>query len=123
MTDVRDDVLVETLRFAVPLHIVELRHMLPEQRQGIAQKASAVIAAHGDVLMFGGKKGAAGDAFNSLAKGLAAAAYAPGGVTFAGLHWCTDHAACEGASAATVTELQPKPPQPRRPIVDLELPA
>jgi hypothetical protein len=34
----------------------------------------------------------AGEVFNQLARGLAAAAYQPGGITYAGMHWCT--AAC-----------------------------
>lgn len=123
MTAVRDDVLVETLRFAVPLHIHELQHATANQRQGLAREAAQIIAHQGDVLMFGGKKGAAGNVFNHLARGLAAAAYLPGGVDFAGQHWCTNHAECEAAANAPVTELQPKPQRPRRPIVDLELPA
>lgn len=43
--------------------------------------------------------GGSADTFNHLARGLAALAYQPGGVTFAGRHWCTDHAACESAAA------------------------
>lgn len=43
--------------------------------------------------------GGTADTFNHLARGLAAAAYVPGGVTFARRHWCTDHAACEAAAA------------------------
>ena len=117
---IRDDVLIETLNFAVPLHIDELRHATVEQRQQIALAASQVIAHQGDVLMFGGKKGAAANAFNHLARGLAAAAYQPGGVDFAGLHWCTDHLACVHAAPLP---LDRKPPRPRRPVVDLELPA
>ena len=82
-----------TLQLAVPLHIDELRHRDDRQRITIAGRCADVIAAHGDDLQYGGKHCAA--AFNALARGLAAAAYQPGGVTFAGaLHWCT--AAHEG---------------------------
>jgi hypothetical protein len=42
----------------------------------------------------------AGEVFNELAKGLACAASQPGGVTFAGLHWCAGHGACEAAAGA-----------------------
>lgn len=119
----QDAVLVETLRVAVPLHINALRNWTPRQRQGFAREAAQVVAHQGDVLMFGGKKGAAANVFNHLARGLAAAAYLPGGVTFAGQHWCTNHAECEAADAGELVELQPKPERPRRPVTDLELPA
>lgn len=36
----------------------------------------------------------AGEVFNFLAKGLACLAYQPGGVTFAGQHWCANHQEC-----------------------------
>lgn len=122
MTAVRDYVLIETLKLAVPLHIDDLRDATPQQRQRLAREAAQVIASQGDVLMFGGRKGAAANAFNHLARGLAAAAYQPGGVDFAGQHWCTDHAPCEHASPRGA-ELTVEPPRPRRPVVDLELPA
>ena len=95
--DRRHDALVETLALAVPLRIWELRGRTPQQRAVIARRCGQHIAEHGDSLMFGGKKGAAANAFNALAEGLAVAAYQPGGVTFAGRHWCADHAACLAA--------------------------
>ena len=117
MTTTRDAVLIETLQLAVPLYIVELRRMLPARRQAIAREASALIAERGDVLQFGGKEGTTAGAFNALAKGLAAAAYQPGGVKFAGQHWCTDDFPCEHWRARRADRPL------RRPIVDLELPA
>ena len=48
----------------------------------------------------------AGEVFNFLARGLACAAYQPGGVTFAGLHWCADHAECEAAASAVAESRQ-----------------
>lgn len=42
----------------------------------------------------------AGEVFNHLARGLAVLAFQPGGVTFAGMHWCADHAECEAAQAS-----------------------
>lgn len=95
--DRRYDALLETLAFAVPLRIWELRDRTPEQRAVIARRCGQHVAEHGDALMFRSKKGAAAAAFNALAEGLACAAYQPGGVTFAGRHWCTDHAACLAA--------------------------
>lgn len=123
MTTTQDAVLIETLRIAVPLYLLEIRHMIPEQRAALGRKTADVIAHKGDVLMFGGsRKGETAGAFNALAQGLAAAAYLPGGVTFAGLHWCLDHGQCKDAADECV-ELHPKQFRPRRPIVDLELPS
>jgi len=48
---------------------------------------SFYIAAHGDVLMYGGKPGQAAKAFNVLAEGLTMMAYYPGGVTLGPLHF------------------------------------
>lgn len=42
----------------------------------------------------------AGEVFSKLASGLAAAAFQPGGITFSGQHWCTDHDACRAAENA-----------------------
>jgi hypothetical protein len=90
--------LMTALDAAVPLHILLMRDWRPSQRINEAHWASGVIAAKGDVLQYGGK-GAAG-AFNALARGLAAAAYQPGGVTFAGRHWCVEaHIACPAQPA------------------------
>lgn len=89
----QDDVtLVETLRFVVPLWIHELRNCTPDQRLARAQRCARVVGSRGDALQFKGSSAsgrrATADAFNHLAEGLACAAYLPGGVVFAGLHWC-----------------------------------
>jgi hypothetical protein len=85
----RPDVLLETLRLAVPMHCHELRGIPPEQLREIAQQASTTVATHGDDLMFGGTYCA--EAFNALARGLAVLALtAWGGVTFRGAHWCSN---------------------------------
>jgi hypothetical protein len=88
------DVLIIALEAAVPLHIAIMRDWPARHRINEAQWAAGVIAEKGDVLMFGGKRGEAANAFNALAKGLAAAAYQPGGVTCAGRHWCVNHEVC-----------------------------
>jgi hypothetical protein len=85
------------LAVAVPMHIAELRALTTDQRLGIARECGQVIAEHGDDLMFRSKPGRPAAAFNNLARGLAAAAYQPGGITFAGMHFCTDHGACQAA--------------------------
>ncbi|MFI2613188.1 hypothetical protein [Kitasatospora sp. NPDC018614] len=86
--------LVETLRLAVPLHIAELRDRPTDVLVAIASKSASVVGSKGDVLQFHSpKRGAAAEAFNALARGLAVAAIVThGGVTFAGAHWCTVHA-------------------------------
>ncbi|MFJ4637546.1 hypothetical protein ACIP69_18220 [Streptomyces hygroscopicus] len=82
-------VLLETLRLAVPMHMAELRLLEPSRRAEIASRCATVIGSHGDALQFGGKHCA--EAFNALARGLAAAALtAPGGVDALGGHWCAD---------------------------------
>jgi hypothetical protein len=108
------------LEAAVPLHILLMRDWPETRRINEAQWAAGVIAERGDVLQYGGKPGAAAAAFNALAKGLAVAAFAPGGVTFAGLHWCVDHSVCTGETPAPAL---PIPLPRRRPVVDVELPA
>lgn len=119
------ETLVIALEAAVPLHIIELSNRTPEQRAAIAQRSADEVACRGDILQFGSKKrGAVADVFNHLARGIAVLAFQPGGVTFAGHHWCTSHALCEDASATAPAAVpEPAPPEPRRPIVDLELPA
>jgi hypothetical protein len=86
------------LAVAVPLRIAELRGVPDDERLVIARECGQIIAEHGDSLMFRDKHSAA--AFNALARGLAAAAYQPGGITFAGQHYCTSHDECEAADAA-----------------------
>ncbi|MFF4188452.1 hypothetical protein ACFYZ9_35165 [Streptomyces sp. NPDC001691] len=92
--------LVETLRLAVPLHIAELRGHPTDVLIAIAGRSASVVGSKGDVLQFHSpKRGTAAEAFNALARGLAAAAIVThGGVTFAGSHWCTVHA-CSGPDA------------------------
>ncbi|MFD9563370.1 hypothetical protein [Streptomyces sp. NPDC059994] len=84
-------VLVESLRVAVPLHMMELGSRSPEELIRIAAESATVVGSQGDVLQFrSAKRGETAKAFNALARGLAAGALvAWGGATFAGLHWCT----------------------------------
>ncbi|MFE3579321.1 hypothetical protein [Streptomyces vinaceus] len=84
-------VLVESLRVAVPLHMMQLASRSPVELQQVAVESATVIGSQGDVLQFrSAKRGETAKAFNSLARGLAAGALvAHGGASFAGLHWCT----------------------------------
>jgi hypothetical protein len=96
--------LLLALQVAVPLRISELQELPPQARRIQAalwaSTAADVIGGHGDDLLYGGRPGQAAAVFGTLARGLAAAAHAPGGVTVLGGHWCTDHAACRRAEAA-----------------------
>jgi|SRR5882724_451391 len=88
-----DDIsLTETLRFVVPLQIRDLQRYDARTRRGLAREDAVNVGSHGDALLFGGKHSRL--AFNALSRGLAAAAYEPGGVTFAGLHWCLGAGHC-----------------------------
>jgi hypothetical protein len=87
--------LLDTLQLAVPVAIDQLLRDAPPVRYArINESAYAAIdqvCEHGDVMqMGGGAKGEAAKAFTATARGLAALAFAPGGVTFAGLHWCVE---------------------------------
>jgi hypothetical protein len=85
--------LVIGLEAAVPLHILDAQHRTDEQRVAAANDLGTVIGSHGDDLIYGGRHCAA--TFNALARGLALLAYQPGGVDFAGHHWCTTpHEGC-----------------------------
>ena len=88
------------LEVSVPLRIAEIAGWTPEARLAVAREAGQHIACHGDDLMFRSKPGAGAAAFNQLTTGLACAAYQPGGITFAGYHFCTDHQACLDAIQA-----------------------
>lgn len=93
------------LSVAVPVEIDRMRYMTEvtgeEYRLETAHKAARWIAEHGgNVLYQGHKPGDSARAFAVLARGLAAAAFQPGGVTFAGIHWCTDHVLCVAAREA-----------------------
>jgi hypothetical protein len=90
-----EHVLIPALAVAVPLWIHELQQLTGDTRdQQLRAWAAATVdqvCERGDILQFsGGKKGQTAEAFNALARGLAAGAYVPGGITFAGLHWCVE---------------------------------
>ncbi len=88
----REDPMRMTLQLAVPLWLDERRGWPPEILQRRARECSAVVAEHGDVLMFKGKKAEnAGHAFNHLADGMACALLvADGGMEFLGAYWDLD---------------------------------
>ncbi|MET8278237.1 hypothetical protein [Micromonospora sp. NPDC005174] len=124
--------LTAALEAAVPLHILNLAQLPARVRDSIRQRWAAKgvdeIAHRGDTLQFGSKKkGEAAQVFNALARALAAAAFQPGGITFAGVHWCTDHQQCADSSAnpldVNATPGEPTGPTYQgRPINDVHLP-
>lgn len=89
MLQMIDDLLRISLNVAVPMWIEKIKAegWDWERIQERAQVCAEHIAAHGDVLQFGGKKGEAAEAFNRLAEGLACASFAPDGVSFLGLRF------------------------------------
>lgn len=98
----------ETLRFAVPIRMIEYRGAAPHDLQRIAADNGHVAGAHADEIQFGGKHCA--ESVNALAKALAAAALAAGGgIDFLGLHWC----AIPYCRAANRFEHAPTPEEPR----------
>lgn len=88
-----------TLQLAVPMWITKVRDWTPREREYAAHNAGRVVAEQGDTLQYRtkGTKRKNGDdetsqlgtarVFNELAKGIACAAFSPGGVTFLGDHW------------------------------------
>jgi hypothetical protein len=114
-----DITLTETLRLTVPLHIEELQRLHPGGVPLHKPKDDATaIGTYGDTIQFAGRaerspagRRATTKGFNGLARGLAAMALEPDGVTFAGLHWCVSpHVDC------------PTPPRPEpKPVTDEEI--
>lgn len=103
--------LADVLDVAVLLEMAHLARLRPDDRGDVmaAWAAGAVdLIVNSDAsLLFPIRAHAATDrhvaepgtaaTFAALAKGLAAGAYVPGGVTAFGRHWCANHAACEAA--------------------------
>jgi hypothetical protein len=115
-----DDHLITALQMAVPLHIEQLRHLDPEQLAQLARDQAVTVGTHGDDLQYGGRHCA--DAFNALARGLAAAALtAWGGVTIAGAHWCPIRG-CPGPQAPHPEPTTWAPRYDHRPVDTVHLP-
>lgn len=82
--------LMVSLEMAVPLKIADLRRVGEYERTALAGEMAEMVAAHADDLMYGGSSCV--PTFAALARGLAALAFKPGGVTFWDRHWCAKHA-------------------------------
>ncbi|WP_329013149.1 hypothetical protein OG271_03880 [Micromonospora rifamycinica] len=131
------DGLVIALQAAVPLWILDLAALPPALRDDRIRRWAAdsadTVAHKGDILQFrGGKRGETAAVFNALARGIAAAAYLPGGITAFGEHWCVNHAECLDADRQAAdrpplltADTTPEPATPTyqgRPVVGLPLP-
>lgn len=98
-TDDTEAHLIIALDAAVPLHIEGMKDWSVDRRIGEARRVVDIVASQGDVLQFRSKKrGESAQAFNALARGMAVAAFQPGGVTFgrsSRAHWCVyPHPGC-----------------------------
>lgn len=82
--------LAAALSAAVPLRMLEIRSWTSAQRANDAAWVVELMraGAAGDELLYGQGNGRPAAALAALVRGLAALAYAEGGVTVAGLHWC-----------------------------------
>lgn len=94
-------VLIPTLQLAVPAAMAEVACLDTAQRRRRATDAVDDMIAHGDDLLYGGRH--CRTAFGKVARALAALAFQPDGVDFAGLHWClSEHPGCPAPAAARV---------------------
>ncbi|WP_328344863.1 hypothetical protein [Micromonospora sp. NBC_00421] len=130
--------LLTALEAAVPLHIFNLHQLHPSTSERLRTRWAAdgvdEISYRGDTLQYGSKKrGEAAQAFNALARALAAGAFQPGGITFCGIHWCVNHQECmdadrQAAEAPSLLDRDPDADRPSgptyqgRPIKDVHLP-
>lgn len=86
--DFTKELLKVALSTSVPLLIWEYRDVPLDELLAMAPEVSQYIAEHGDMVLYKSKKkGETAEAFNSVARGLAILAHAPGGVTFLGMHF------------------------------------
>lgn len=94
--------LAEGLRFAVPLHMLELRNVPAERRRFEMPRGWLEALGMADTIMFSSRNWkATARTFNAYARGLAVLAYEPGGVSLLGVHWCaSDHPGCPTARPA-----------------------
>lgn len=122
MTLADNEVLVMCLALAVPMRIEQLLAKPDRDRvqRWWARRAADAIASDSADLIYSTKleKGTAAKTFNRLAEGIAALALCPGGVLFAGTHWCVDHAG--GLSCTDPEELDCAGRAPERAPTDRE---
>ena len=91
---------VLSLEFAVPDAIRALADVPGPVREGLAGDCAGLLAAHGDLTWLAVRAHVDGDGLSRLARGLAALACRPGGVSFLGVHWVAVPAWESGQAAA-----------------------
>lgn len=107
MTATSTDLLLDILGGLVPLHLMRLQHHPGEMQRAYAEAGDLAdaIAEHGDRLTNSGSfrdpahRAERARVLSAMATCLALGAMQPGGVTWAGRHWCTDPATCAGGHA------------------------
>lgn len=88
------------LELAVPLAIASLRDLPGPVREKLAAECAALLERHGELAWLAVRAHEDGDGLTLLARGLAALACRPGGVTFLGCTWAAVPAWDEGQAAA-----------------------
>jgi hypothetical protein len=88
----------QTLRFAVPLSILEIRtemdRITDAQRYARMSRCATTVGSHGDALQWPSPKWSK-VAIAALIEGIAMGAYEPHGISWRGQHWCVrPHAGC-----------------------------
>lgn len=119
-----DITLTESLRFAVPLWIVEMRDATPGDLMRAGLRCAWAVGERGDNVMFHApgeptrsERNSAALAFEGLARGLAAVCLLEGRADFAGLHWCVrPH---EGCPARRAQRREPVPDHEMARVVEL----
>lgn len=94
--------LMAFLDFAVPLEMLQLRGEPSVVLQAMIAETPRDFAGRGDNSMFLTKRTA--ETTGQLVRALACLALLhPGGVDFAGCHWCRDHTECHTAAQAVAS--------------------
>lgn len=85
--------LATVLDALVPMSILGMAGMTHTDRMAMADVDA--VTGHADVLIAGGRSEPGVDPMAALVRGIAVCAYAPGGVTIFGRHWCASaHEGC-----------------------------
>jgi hypothetical protein len=84
--------LMAVLDGLIPLHLMRLAELSEGDRRRLAERYADGLAAGADRLTAPGNfddRGERAEALTALAGGIALGAMQPGGITWAGRHWCT----------------------------------
>jgi hypothetical protein len=75
------------LEAAVPLWQIKMQDLTFEERAAICREAQDTLRAVSEFFIFKGKSGQSAQAFNAVARGIAALSFMPGGCRCFGIHW------------------------------------